>query len=82
MLGLLEEIQKGDEDTLAAKCAAILIKGLLYELLCNSIVPRKAVLMAPRQLVSSGCGIHSIVCARKFVEKNFQYSSVASSKST
>lgn len=71
MLALLEEIRRGDGDSLAEKCAAILVKGLLAELLGGNLVPRKAVLMSSAQLVSNGCGIHSVVSGAEFVGKTF-----------
>jgi len=71
MLALLEEVRGGDEDSIAGKCAAILVKGLLAELLASNLIPRKAVLMSPSQLVASGCGIYSLVSAREFVRRTF-----------
>ena len=71
MLALLEEIRNGDGNSLAEKCAAILIKSLLAELLAGNLVPRKSVLTTSSQLVASGCGIHSLVSSRDFVRRTF-----------
>lgn len=71
MLGLLEEIRNGDGDSMAGKCAAILVKGFVDELLSNNLVSRRAVLMSPTQLVTSGCGIYSVISAKDFVTKTF-----------
>lgn len=76
MLTLLEEIRTGDGDSLAAKCAAILIKSLLAELLSSSLVLRKGVLTSPTQLVASGCSIHSIISVDQFVGKTFNLSTL------
>ncbi len=45
MLGLLDDIRNGDGASMAAKCASILIKGFVDELLSNNLVSRKAVLI-------------------------------------
>lgn len=68
---MLDDIRNGDGASMAQKCASILIKGFVDELLSNNLVSRKAVLMSPTQLVTSGCGIHSILSAKAFVTKTF-----------
>ena len=76
MLSLLEEIKRGDGDSLADKCATILVKGFAAELLSSNLVPRRAVLMSASQLVSNGCCIHSIVSADVFVRKTFDFTAL------
>ena len=76
MLSLLEEIKRGDGDSLADKCDTILVKGFAAELLSSNLVPRRAVLMSASQLVSNGCCIHSIVSADVFVRKTFDFTAL------
>lgn len=71
MLKLLEEIQKGDGHSVAEKCAVILVKTFVEELLSTKLVSRRAVLLSPAALVKSGCGVHSVVSAREYVSRTF-----------
>ena len=72
MLDVLEEIHKGDGNSVAEKCASCLFKGLLAELLETHLIPRRAVLKSSSQLVKEGGGIYSITTAAKFVRQTFR----------
>ena len=71
MLELLEEIRGGDGESVAKKCATILVKLFADELLSSGIVPRRAVLLSAQQLVGSGCSLFSVVPAVEFASRAF-----------
>lgn len=72
MLTLLEDIRASDgSGTVPKKCAEILVKCLVEELVGNNVVVRRSVLTSSKQLVGNGCSVHSLITSAQYARKIF-----------
>ena len=81
VLDFLGRIKHAGGGGMEARAAGILVDKLLEEYVGTRVVERRAVLKSSRELVKSGCTIHSIVTARSYASRAFARENVSGESS-